>query len=270
VSLRAWLRDLAQRGHPLTVGHERYARWRFSRDEADALAEMFRRERAPRTRSYSGRDLIVGFNGFVPASAPFDEFLAFLEALYDVYRFADVGDVPGMVRPPVPSLRRIKAGSPVELEWAFEAIRDSPATVAAVAIAIQQLAKALNEVLDGRARRKLVAAQAAATDRRSRAVANKLDAETKAISEESRARVSKIEAETSAVEAMHETALDVVSGRAVARPPLVVDDPGGLLADTSDARPPTTDARSAIEVMAVSVFEVDVVTVRWARRRRRR
>src|SRR6266542_610845 len=83
VALRRWLRDLADRRHPLTASHERYARWRFSRDEADALSEMFRSERTRGTRLHSGRDLVIQFNGFEPSALPFDEFLTFLESLFE-------------------------------------------------------------------------------------------------------------------------------------------------------------------------------------------
>lgn len=269
VALRRWLRDLADRRHPLTASHERYARWRFSNDEADALSEMFRSQRTRGTRPNSGRDLLVRFNGFEPAAAPFDEFLAFLEALFDVYRLADVRGST-LAQPPIPSLRRIKAGSPVDLEWVFEAVRDSPATVAAIAIAIQQLAKALNEVLDGRARRKLIASQAAASDRRSRAEVVKLEAETRAATEESRARVAKIEAETRAIEATQEPTLAIDAVPAIAKPPLIMDDPDLLLREVAfDTGSLSDDALHAVAVLQESPIEVDIVTIRWARRRRR-
>ncbi len=270
VILRRWLRDLADRRHPLTASHKLYARWRFSRDEADALSEMFRSQRTRGTRSHSGRDLVIQFNGFEPAAVPFDEFLRFLETLFELYRSADMQNarLPG---PPVPSLRRIRAGSPVDLEWVFEAVRDSPATIAVVAIAIQQLAKALNEVLDGRARRRLIASQTAASDVRSRAEFAKLEAETRAISDVSRARVAKSEAERHVIEATAGAALEISGELALRKPPLIVDDSAQLLVGPAlDSGPFSVDTRRAIAVLVESPIEIDIVAIRWARRRRRR
>ena len=230
---------------------------------------MFRSHRARRTSSYTGRDLVVRFNGFEPGAVPFDEFLAFLEALFDLYRFADVRDAD-IDQPPVPSLRRIRAGSPVDLEWVFEAARDSPVTVAAVAVAIQQLAKVLNEVLDGRARRKLIASQTAATDRRSQAEVAKIEAETRAATEESRTRIARIKAETRAIEATHRIAMDVNAAHALTKLPLIVEDPAQLLPEPSfRAGQLSDDTRRALAVLEQSPIEVDIVTIRWARRRRR-
>lgn len=270
-ALRRWLRDLATRGHPLTVGHERWARWRFSSDEADALAGMYERQRAQRTRSSSGRDLIIQFSGFQSSATPFDEFLTFLQALFDLYRSAEVPAEAGLSEPPVPSLRRIKAGSPVDLEWVFEAVRDSPATIAAVAFAVQQIAKALNQVLDGRARRRLIASQTGASDRRSGAEVAGLEAETRAETQESRARVARIEAETREIEDRHATTMVIAAERALLKPPLIVVDPAQLLATPAlDAGLMSGGARRAVALLDEGPIEVDIVTIRWARRRRRR
>lgn len=157
--VRRWLRQLAEEGHPSVPDHRLYERWTFSPEDAAQLVRLFRlQHRSMSRRQPTGQDMIVRFQGSEPLYVDFEDFIAFLDAIYRIYRLnADSGVFARA--PSRPSLQRVVAGSPVDIQWVFEGARDVPGLAATIGLALLPLVTVLNNVLTGRATRRKLDAQ---------------------------------------------------------------------------------------------------------------